>query len=201
MSIFPNMANIIKPQEGQRFKVDTFEITYKDNWWAIVREGIDPGRYARLVDKENHACMMSDTKMERLTNIDVVKHAHGRVLIGGLGIGMIILALQDKPEVDKILVVEKYQEVIDLVKHQLPLNDKVEIVVGDIFEYVPEEKFNTIYLDIWNNANDRLIYEEEQRPLRMRYRKYLVPKSEDENRWIDCWMYKHNRDEDFNWGW
>ena len=95
---------------------------------------------------------------------------------------------------------EKYQEVIDLVKDQLPLNDKVRIIQGDIFEYEPEDKFNTIYLDIWNNANSRRIYETEQRPLRMRYRKYLVTKAEDENRWIDCWMYKHNRDEDFSWG-
>lgn len=198
MGMYPKMADIIKEREGERFKVDTFEITY-DNVWIMLSQGISPGKYARLIDKAEHACVMSDTQMERQTNWEFVEKAHGKVLIGGLGIGMVLLAIQDKPEVTSILVVEKYQEVIDLVKDQLPLNDKVTIIQGDIYDYVPEEQFNTIYLDIWYNANSRAVYEE-QRPLRMRYRKYLVPKSEDENRWIDCWMYKHNRDGDFSWG-
>lgn len=194
MSKYPKMADVIKQREGERFKVDTFTVE-SYNWY----HGIRAGNYARLVDKKTGECVMSDTQMEQVTNQDFIENAHGKVLIGGLGIGMVLLAIQDKPEVTKIVVVEKYQEVIDLVKDQLPLNDKVEVVCGDIFEYEPEEKFNTIYLDIWNSANDRYIYEREQRPLRMRYRKYLVPKKEDDKRWIDCWMYKHNRDEDFSW--
>ena len=195
MSLYKNMAEIIKPREGERFKVDTFNMP-KYDWY----NGIHAGDYARLVDKESHQCVMSDTQMEQYTNRDFVLAAHGRVLIGGLGIGMVLLAIQDKPEVSEILVVEKYQEVIDLVKDQLPLNEKVTIVAGDIFDYVPDGKFNTIYLDIWNSANDRQIYEREQKPLRMRYRKYLVSKAEDACRWIDCWMYKYNRDGGFSWG-
>lgn len=198
MSTFPDMGKIITERKGARFEVGPF--TIEKNNFSAWRQNIRPGTYARLVDKELHACVMSDTLMERYTNMDFVEHAHGKVLIGGLGIGMILLAVQDKPEVTKIVVLEKYQEVIDLVKDQLPLNDKVEVICADVFDYEPTEKFNTIYLDIWNNANSRDIYEE-QRPLRMRYRKYLVKKSEDAERWIDCWMYKHNRDEDFSWGW
>lgn len=196
---YPKMAEVLNPAEGDRFKVDVFEIT-NENFRAIFHDGISPGKYARLVDKELHECVMSDTRMEQVTNGDFVLNAHGKVLIGGLGIGMVLLAIQDKPDVEEIVVVEKYQEVIDLVRNQLPLNNKVRVVCEDIFEYEPEQKFNTIYLDIWNNANDRLIYEREQKPLRMRYRKYLVSKEDDPDRWIDCWMYKHNRDEDFHWG-
>lgn len=194
-NLYKDMAKIIEPCEGKRFKVDVFNVP-KYDWY----NGVYAGNYARLTDKELHQCVMSNTQMEQYTNAEFVNNAHGRVLIGGLGIGMILLAIQDKPEVSEILVVEKYQEVIDLVRDQLPLNEKVTVVASDIFEYVPEGKFNTIYLDIWNNANDRQLYEREQRPLRMRYRKYLVSKAEDEKRWIDCWMYKHNRDEDFSWG-
>ena len=194
--MYAKMADIIKPKEGERFKVDTFEIG-ADDWMVSVRLGIERGR---LYDKEKKACVMSDTQMEQFTNREFVLNAHGKVLIGGLGIGMVLLAIQDKPEVTDILVVEKYQEVIDLVKNQLPLNSKVRIIQGDVFAYEPTEKFNTIYLDIWNNAGSRDIYEE-QRPLRLRYRKYLVTNEEDPKRWIDCWMYKHNRDEDFSWGW
>lgn len=195
--MYADMSKIIKKREGKRFLVDTFKIESGDFFAAL--QGVRSGEYARLVDKEKRLVVMSNTQMEQYTNRDIVYKAHGKVLIGGLGIGMVLLAIQDKPEVSEILVVEKYQEVIDLVKDQLPLNDKVTVIQGDVFEYVPEDTYNTIYLDIWNNANSRAVYEE-QRPLRMRYRKYLVPKSEDPNRWIDCWMYKHNRDQDFNWG-
>jgi hypothetical protein len=196
---YKDMASIIKPREGKRFSVNTFTIDSGDIITCMYC-GVRPGKYARLVDTEKHECVMSNTQMEQHTNMEFIRNAHGDVLIGGLGIGMILLAIQDLPQVNSILVLEKYQEVIDLVADQLPLNDKVKIIQADIFEYEPTQKFNTIYLDIWNNANNRTIYEKEQRPLRMRYRKYLVPKKEDANRWIDCWMYKHNRDEDFSWG-
>mgnify|MGYP000786328328 FL=1 len=72
---------------------------------------------------------MSDTPMEKETNRDFVHNAHGNVLIGGLGIGLIILAIQNKEDV----------------------------------------------------------YNKQMKPLINRYRKYLVPKAEDENRYIDCW--------------
>ena len=41
---------------------------------------------------------MSNTYMERWTNMNFCDYAHGDVLIGGLGIGLIILAIQDNPE-------------------------------------------------------------------------------------------------------
>lgn len=198
--MYKKMSTILKPREGERFKVSIFTLDTKKDFFACMYNGIRPGTYARLTDKKTHECVMSDTQMEQETNREFVSHAHGKVLIGGLGIGMILLAIQDKPEVTEVLVVEKYQEVIDLVKDQLPLNDKVKVIQGDIFEYEPEDKYNTIYLDIWNNANDRSIYEDEQRPLRMRYRKYLVPRLEDADRWINCWMYEANRDGNFSWG-
>lgn len=31
------------------------------------------------------------------------------------------------------------------------------------------------------------VYNKQMKPLIKRYRKYLVPKAEDENRYIDCW--------------
>lgn len=81
---------------------------------------------------------------------------------------------------------EKHREVIDLVKDQLPLNGKVEVVNADVWEYTPTEKFNTIYMDIWNYINTD-VYRDSMKPLIVRYRKFLVPKQEDNNRFIDCW--------------
>jgi len=110
-------------------------------------EYVKEGMYCKLM--RNGEIFMSDTDMEKDTNREFIYHAHGRILIGGLGIGLIILAIQDKQNVAEMVVVEKYREVIDLVKPHLPLNDKVKIVCADAFDYMPEGVFNVIYMDIW----------------------------------------------------
>lgn len=129
---------------------------------------------------------MSDTPMEKETNYSFLEHAHGDVLIGGLGIGMILLAIQDKENIESITVIEKEADIISLVGQQLPLNEKVKILQGDIFEYVPEQRYHTIYIDIWPYINSE-IYRNEMRPLISRYRKHLVQKSKDPDRYINCW--------------
>lgn len=164
------------------FELSHFEIG-KDDMYAILH-GIPCGKFIRLTHRGS--IVMSDTEMEKRTNSAFVRNAHGKVLIGGLGIGLILLAVQDKANIEKITVVEKNREVIDLVANQLPLNGKVEIVNANVFDYVPSEKYNTIYMDIWNYINYD-VYQEQMKPLISRYRKYLVPKPEDENRYIDCW--------------
>lgn len=184
--MYHNMFEILEDGKVGDFELSHFEIGEKD-FIAMYRMGISAGRYVKLSHKGK--CVMSDTDMEKRTNSSFVINAHGKVLIGGLGIGLILLAVQDKAEVEKITVIEKNREVIDLVASQLPLNGKVEIVNANVFDYVPSEKYNTIYIDIWNYINDD-VYQEQMKPLISRYRRYLVPKSEDENRYIDCWC-KH----------
>ena len=85
-------------------------------------DGIMLGTYIRLT--HNGECVMSDTNMEQRTNLRFCLKAYGDIIIGGLGIGMIIMAIQDKPEVKSITVIEKNQEVIDLVASQLDFNKK-----------------------------------------------------------------------------
>ena len=45
---------------------------------------------------------------------------------------------------------------------------------------------STIYMDIWNYINTD-VYKDSMKPLISKYRKYLVSKEEDEERFIDCW--------------
>ena len=180
--MYANMAEILKDGKTGDFELSHFEIG-ENNLYAMFH-GIPCGKFVRLL--HNGSVVMSDTDMEKRTNANFVRNAHGKVLIGGLGIGLILLAIQDKPEVKQIVVVEKHREVIDLVKDQLPLNEKVEVVNADVWEYTPAEKFNTIYMDIWNYINTD-VYRDSMKPLIVRYRKFLVPKQEDSNRFIDCW--------------
>ena len=180
--MYKDMTNMFQDKKEGSFSIENFEIR-DDDFYAITHH-IPSGKFVRLM--KDGEVVMSNTRMEQITNRDFVEQAHGDVLIGGLGIGMIILAIQDKPEVESILVIEKYNEVINLVKSQLPLNDKVTILCEDIFECIPMKKFNTIYIDIWGDITTDT-YEKEMKPLIRKYRKYLVTKEEDPNRYIDCW--------------
>ena len=149
-------------------------------------DGITPGKYIRLL--HNGECVMSDTNMEKRTNSDFCINAYGDIIIGGLGIGMIIMAIQDKPEVNTITVIEKNQEVIDLVASQLNFNDKVNIVCADVFEWKPERgvKYDMAYMDIWNWINED-VYKNEMQPLKRKYARFLRSKNENPRRFNKCW--------------
>lgn len=182
--MYKNMTELLDEKEINGWKLEKFEITCK-NFRAIL-DGILPGTYIRLV--HDGECVMSDTEMEKRTNLKFCSKAHGDIIIGGLGIGMIIMAIQDKPEVRSITVIEKNQEVIDLVTSQIELNDKVKIVHADVFDWYPEKgvKYDMSYMDIWNCVNET-VYRKEMLPLKRKYARFLRSKNENPYRFNECW--------------
>jgi len=124
------------------------------------------GKYVRLfVDGK---LMMSDTAMERMSNHDIIEKAKGKVLIAGLGLGLILPPILEKEEAIEVVIIEKYQDVIDLVGPKFD-NPKLKIICADIFEYTPKKKFDTIYFDIWpeicsDNLNEIETLEEKYQP-------------------------------------
>ena len=181
--MYKDMADILKPCVVGSAEVDIFEINEKTESVFSVRAGISNGRYARL--RVNGSTIMSDTPMERRTNRECVIMSHGDVLIGGLGIGMIIMAIQDKENVTSVTVVEKNPDVIAAIQYQLPLNSKVRIIQGDVYTYKPDMKFDCIYMDIWGDISTDT-YEEMQK-LKRRYGHYLKPADVSPRRWNICW--------------
>jgi hypothetical protein len=171
--------------EGQvgDFRLDKFEITHQNRPFTC---DIPVGKYIRLMDK--YDCIMSDTLMEMRTNREVVDRANGDVFMAGLGIGLIVLPMQEKGEVRSITILEKYAQVIELVAGQLPLNGKVKIIQGDVFtyEFPRGTKYDTIYFDIWNNINSD-IYKKEMKLLKKKYKKYLRPVRENRKVYMGCW--------------
>jgi len=96
-------------------------------------------------------CMvMSDGDMEWRSNSEFIYQAHGNVLIAGLGIGMVLAAILDKLKVRSVTVVEKYQDVIDLVAPHYA-SPKLTVICADIFDWKPLKGtlYETIYFDIW----------------------------------------------------
>lgn len=183
--MYQDMTKLLSPAIQGDFEISHFEIT-KNDFRAIFRYGIPVGKYVRLTHGKE--LVMSDTPMEKRTNASFVVNAHGDVLIGGLGIGMIIMAIQYHEKVRSITVIEKNQEVIDLVASQLSFNPKVRIIKADVFTWKPEkgQRFDCIYMDIWNTISVD-VYHNEMKPLKRKYGHYLKPLSESPNRFNACW--------------
>jgi spermidine synthase len=193
---FKEMSKLIPEQESENFKIVHSVPTAQDIRFLKLRdavqgkreyEGFEEGTYLELKTKSGmfSNVVMSDTPMELRTNLDAIYNSNGDILIGGLGIGAILLLIQEKPEVKSIIVIEKYKEIIDMVKPFLPLNEKVKIIEADIFEWLPEKdhKFDTIYFDIWNSiCSDNL---EDMKILKKRFRKFL--NKENPKNWVGCW--------------
>ncbi len=182
--MYRNMSELLEERNLNGWELQKFKI--KDDDIKAKFNGIAPGSYIRLL--HDNECVMSNTNMEKRTNLDFCIKAHGDIIIGGLGIGMIIMAIQDKPEVKSITVIEKNQEVIDIVASQLDFNDKVNVICADVFKWKPERgvKYDMVYMDIWNWINED-IYIKEMQPLKRKYARFLRNKNENPNRFNKCW--------------
>lgn len=182
--MYKNMTKLLSPAQKGEYEISNFEIL-ENNGPAMIA-GILPGTYVKLTC--NGEVIMSDTPMEKRTNREFCRKAHGDVLIGGLGIGMICMAIQDNDEVRTITVIEKSKDVIDLVASQLPLNPKVNIIHADVYDWKPQTgmRFDCIYMDIWSYIN-RDIWKKEMLPLKRKYAHYLKPLSESPMRYHGYW--------------
>lgn len=185
MSVFVPMVDVIAEGRVGEAEVQHFEVDAAASRFTALRGGrefVPPGRYVRL--KVGGQLYMSDTSYEQRSNYEVVRRAHGRVLIAGLGIGMILLPILRKKEVSAVVVVEKSNDVVALIEPQVR-HKKLSVVTADIFEWKPAkgEKFNVIYFDIWaDQSTDDLA---EMATLHQRF-KYHLDRSDD-YRWMQSW--------------
>jgi predicted membrane-bound spermidine synthase len=113
---------------------------------------LQPGRYTRLFVRDE--LVMSDTLMELESNWPAVCRANGRVLVAGLGLGVILVPMLASPRVEHLTVVEREPDVIALVAPAFLTHlasGRLEIIEGDIFGWRPPRgaRFDTIYFDIW----------------------------------------------------
>jgi len=110
-----------------------------------------PGTYTKLHHKYR-GLIMSDTPAERLDHVDFVRHAHGSVLISGLGLGMCLGAVLKVPSVTDVTILEIEQDVIDLVAPHYK-DDRVTIIHTNALEWKPPKgkKYEAVWHDIWDN--------------------------------------------------
>lgn len=193
MDPFKRMAEVITPGAQGVAVLDIMEVSEGLAKFSRIRAAAHPeelpvqvGTYARLTVK--NVLMMTDTQMERQSNYLFIEKAHGHVLVAGLGIGMVVHALLEKKSVTSILVVEKYQDVIDLVSPQFAEaleEGRLTILCEDIEKFIPDDSWtwNTIYFDIWPDISVGNL--PQMTRLHNQFRYFLEPEG-----WMDSWMRK-----------
>jgi spermidine synthase len=138
------------------YRIEHFTVTPEDSERTRIRawrdEYVESGDYTRLM--RGRTVVMSDTPLEVRTNRPILIAATGRVLINGLGIGMVLKRILAKPEVERVTVVELSADVIALVGPSFTADERVTIIHADALEYTPPtgERFDAVWHDIWDNV-------------------------------------------------
>jgi len=134
------------------WKLEKFSVSEQQAKFHNMRElfhshrFINPGNYWRLVYKGE--IIMSNTSSEIADHYNFIKKAKGKILIAGLGLGMVVKALLDKDCVSHITIVEKSSDVINLVA-PFYKDKRISIINQDIFSFNPKEVYDFAWFDIW----------------------------------------------------
>lgn len=139
--------------------------------------------------KEGDKGWMSDSPQEVEQHVRQLKLARGRVLVGGLGIGLAVAILARNRRVREIVVVEKSPDVVRLVSpHAWKFVERIDrgpsltVVNSCLFEYLKSaghKPFDFAFLDIWMPTG-QTVFADTVLPLR-KLAKRIV------NGPIECW--------------
>jgi hypothetical protein len=124
--------------------------------------------------------IMQDTAHEYDEHQPLWDNATGDVLIGGLGIGFVNQKLIDNPNVTSVTIVEKHQEVIDLVWNSCPKDGIITLVHDDIETWNPTQNFDCGWFDTWLSDHDTMTKEE--------YDIFITEKYTTHCNWIGIWQ-------------
>ena len=155
----------VKHAESPRYLIEEFCVTEADSFYFNQRcqaqnlsaQCIRPGIYVHLLDKQKDEAVMSNIPAEIYDHAEICWKSHGRVLICGLDLGIILHQLCCNDHISEIVVVEKEPEIIDMIAPAFSVN-KVTILPGNAF--LPDEcgitsQFDTMFFDIWNNITSQ----------------------------------------------
>jgi Fe-S-cluster containining protein len=104
-----------------------------------------------------YAVWMSDGVQERLMMWEAAKRCRGRVLCGGLGLGLFPQLALSLPRVESVQVIEVDPAIIQLIEHSWqkkpwPRMVDCSVTAVSVEEYLKHtsERYDTIYVDTWD---------------------------------------------------
>jgi hypothetical protein len=112
---------------------------------------VPPGTYTYLLHRGH--VIMSDTPAEIRDLYPIIRQAKGQVLINGLGLGVVLQAILEKPETEHVTVIELSEEIIALIGtyYQERYGKKLDIVHADALEWKAPKgaRYDVVWHDIW----------------------------------------------------
>ncbi len=161
MADIPPRRTSVPEGASGRWRVERFTVHEVDPAAPDVRPAWardDPGTYTQLLCDEE--LFMSDLHAELHTQAPAIHEARargGRILVTGLGLGLVVEAIlaEPRPAVTEIVVVEQSADVIALVEPYLAEKyaGAVRVVQADALAYRPAdvERFTVGWHDIWSS--------------------------------------------------
>lgn len=118
--------------------------------------GTKPGTYTKLT--VGHRLWMSDTDAELRDHFEAIyqiRKRGGRILINGLGLGLVVKAALAEPTVTHVNVVECNEDVIALVGPTYE-GDRCSIIHADAFtvQWAPGTRWTVAWHDIWLHLSE-----------------------------------------------
>jgi hypothetical protein len=101
---------------------------------------------------ENGNIWMSDVPIEQAQIDPCLKKMYGNVLVGGLGLGYAAQMLASRDNISHVTIVEKSQDVINLVADHLEGKMKMTVYCADLHEWLVDfssAQFDAAFYDIW----------------------------------------------------
>jgi hypothetical protein len=95
---------------------------------------------------------MSITPHEMITQRPGIQRAAETVMVGGLGLGWFLGKVHDREEVERVILVEKCQELLDWYGNDLchQLLKVTDVICGDVYDHIGRFGTKTKHLlDIW----------------------------------------------------
>ncbi len=134
-------------------------------------EGVDGYDYFEVKDYIFVTCLKIGREVVMVDDVlhwqgmkALAKCCKGKVLVAGLGMGLIVHALVDNSEVTEIKIIERNEDVINLTSPLIPKDCRITIKHEDFYDYMennlvnPEIAFDYIIIDIFWGNRSREIY-------------------------------------------
>lgn len=208
ISIHSDAADkLVTPVSVGDWTLETFRITEFDKKMFVMRSAFQASPnsyydsqiqhsfdYVRLM--KGNTVWMSNTPMEIGTAMRFMKQAHGKVFVAGLGIGVTLLPVLEKEKVEEVIVCEIDQQVIDIWEKSSVNIDTSKLTihncdVHDTEKMLTDEKFDTLWFDIWPSiCSDNY---PETKELLKKYRKHINYKND--NKFVEFWMRDYIREQ------